>query len=54
MFLSSPSKGGKNGGDTLGKLLKLLGNYAEVVEAIAEAFRMTKGFFPVRELLLTS
>jgi len=29
-------------------LVKLLGKTAELVDAMAEAFRMAKGFFPVR------
>jgi hypothetical protein len=28
--------------------VKLFGNTAELVEAIADAFRMAKGFLPVR------
>ena len=50
VLLSSPSRGGKNGGKTLGKFVKLLGKTAEVGEAIAEALRMAKGFLPVTEL----
>ena len=46
--VSLESSGSRNGGDTLGKLVKLLGKTAEEVDAMAEAFRMAKGFFPVR------
>lgn len=48
--LLSPSRGGRKGGVTFGKFWKLLGNLAVEVEAIAEAFRIAKGFFPVIEL----
>ena len=50
VFLASPSNGGKKGGVALGKLVKLLGNLAVLVLAIADAFKIAKGFFPVREL----
>ena len=49
LALASPSKAGKNGGVHFGKLVKLLGNLAVLVEAIADAFRIAKGFLPVRE-----
>lgn len=49
LFLASPSKDGRNGGDTLGKFAKLLGNYADWDDAIAEAFKIAKGFFPVND-----
>ena len=45
----SPSRGGRKGGVTFGRFWKLLGNFADEVEAIAEAFRIAKGFFPVME-----
>ena len=32
----------------MGRLVKLLGKTAELVEAIAEALRIANGFFPVR------
>jgi hypothetical protein len=49
-FLPS-SNGGKNGGYTLGKLVKLLGKTAPPVgDAIADAFNIANGFFPVKEL----
>jgi hypothetical protein len=44
----SSSKGAKNGGLTLGKFGKLLGNVAVYV-FIADAFNTVKGFFPVNE-----
>jgi len=44
----SGSSGSKNGGVAFGKLAKLLANYADVTLAIALAFRIAKGFFPVR------
>jgi len=47
--LASPSRGGRNGGVTLGKLVKLFGNFAVLVLAIADALSIAKGFFPVRE-----
>lgn len=50
LFLTESSNGGKNGGYTLGKLAKLLGKVALVGEAIADAFRIVKGFLPVTEL----
>jgi len=46
--LSYPSKAGRNGGDTFGKFVKLFGNIAFWVAAIADAFRMANGFLPVR------
>ena len=46
----SPSRGGRKGGVTFGRFWKLFGNFVEEVEAIAEALRMAKGFFPVMEL----
>ena len=46
----SPSRGGRNGGVTFGRFWKLFGNFADEVEAIAEAFKIAKGFFPVIEL----
>ena len=48
-FSSSPS-GFRNGGETFGRFTKLFGNTAVAGEAIAEALRMAKGFFPVREV----
>lgn len=33
----------------MGRLVKLFGNFAVLVLAIAEAFRMANGFLPVRE-----
>ena len=48
-FSSSPS-GFRNGGETFGRFAKLFGNTAVAGEAIAEALRMAKGFFPVREV----
>ena len=50
VFLASPSSGGRKGGVTFGRFVKLLGNFAVEVDAIAEALRIAKGFFPVREL----
>lgn len=47
--LASLSRGGRNGGVTLGKLVKLFGNFAVLVLAIADALSIAKGFFPVRE-----
>ena len=32
----------------MGRLVKLLGKTAELVEAMAEALRIANGFFPVR------
>ena len=49
-FLASPSSGGKNGGVHFGKFVKLFGNLAVLVEAIADAFRIANGFLPVSEL----
>ena len=45
---SDGSSGSRNGGDTLGRFVKLFGNTAELVDAIADAFRIANGFFPVR------
>ena len=45
---SSWLSGSKNGGDTLGKLVKLLGKTADPLEAIADAFRIANGFLPVK------
>ena len=45
---SWPSRAGRNGGDTFGKFVKLFGKIAFWVAAIADAFRMAKGFLPVR------
>jgi len=39
--------GGKKGGVTFGRLVKLFGNTAFWVAAIAEAFKIANGFFPV-------
>jgi len=47
--LSSPSRAGKNGGVAFGRFVKLFGNFAVLVLAIAEAFKMANGFFPVKE-----
>jgi len=44
------STGAKKGGFALGKLVKLFG-YTGFCVGIAEAFKMAKGFLPVRELL---
>ena len=49
VFFLSSSRGGRKGGNTLGKLVKLFGKTAEVGLAIAEAFNMANGFFPVIE-----
>ena len=49
VFLASPSSGGRKGGVTLGRLVKLLGNLAVLVLAMAEALRIAKGFLPVSE-----
>ena len=49
LVFASPSKGGKKGGVHFGRLVKLLGNLAEEVDAIADAFNIAKGFFPVKE-----
>lgn len=43
----SRGSGSKKGGETLGKLAKLLGKMALLFEAIAEAFKIAKGFLPV-------
>lgn len=42
------SSSGKNGGDTLGRFVKLFGNTAFWVAAIAEAFNIANGFLPVK------
>jgi len=34
----------------LGKFVKLLGNCADVFEAIALAFKIANGFFPVKDV----
>jgi len=44
--------GGRNGGETLGRFAKLFGKTVDYGEAIAEAFKMAKGFFPVRLLFI--
>jgi hypothetical protein len=49
LFLASPSRAGKNGGLTFGRFWKLFGNFAVEVEAIADAFKIAKGFLPVIE-----
>lgn len=48
--MASPSSGGKKGGVAFGRLVKLFGNLAVLVLAIAEAFNIAKGFLPVKEL----
>lgn len=50
LCLASPSSAGRKGGDTFGRFVKLFGNLAMLVLAMADAFSMAKGFFPVREL----
>ena len=50
VVFSSPSRGSKNGGVTLGRFVKLLGNFAVLVLAIADAFKIANGFLPVKEL----
>jgi len=40
----------KNGGVTLGRFVKLLGNTALDILAIADAFKIENGFLPVREV----
>ncbi len=42
------SRGSRKGGDTLGRFVKLFGKTAELVDAIADALRMAKGFLPVK------
>ena len=42
--------GSKKGGVTFGKFAKLFGKTAVAGDAIAEAFRIAKGFFPVSEV----
>ena len=46
----SSSSGSRKGGDTFGRFVKLLGKTAWDVEAIADAFRIANGFFPVSEV----
>ena len=47
-YLLSPyATGYKNGDETTGKFVKLFGNVAAVTLAIADAFRIANGFFPV-------
>jgi len=41
--------GSRKGGETFGKLVKLLGNTQVAGSAIADAFKIAKGFFPVIE-----
>ena len=43
------SKAARNGGETLGRFVKLLGNTHVAGSAIAEAFRIAKGFLPVMD-----
>lgn len=50
LCFSLASRGGRKGGDTFGRFVKLFGNLAEEVEAIADALSMANGFFPVSEL----
>jgi hypothetical protein len=45
--LSFPSNAGRNGGTTFGRFVKLFGNTAFYVAAIADAFRIANGFLPV-------
>jgi hypothetical protein len=47
-LLSLSSTGGKKGGTTFGKLVKLFGKVVFVVLAMADAFNMANGFFPVK------
>ena len=51
MSRSCSESGGKNGGVAFGKFVKLLGKTAFYEAAMAEAFRMAKGFFPVNVVL---
>jgi hypothetical protein len=44
---SLPTRGYKNGGNTFGRFVKLLGNTACWDAAIDDALRMAKGFLPV-------
>ena len=46
--MSLPYNGGKNGGETFGRFVKLFGKTAFCVAAIAEAFKIANGFLPVR------
>lgn len=39
----------KNGGDTFGRFVKLFGKTQVAGSAIADAFKIAKGFFPVIE-----
>ena len=48
VVLSVGSSASKKGGCTFGKLVKLLGKTAVLVEAIEDALRMANGFFPVK------
>ena len=43
----SRSTGSKNGGETFGRFVKLFGNTHVAGSAIAEAFKIAKGFLPV-------
>ena len=48
-YLLSPNlRGFKNGGDTFGRFVKLFGNVAVDTLAIALAFKIAKGFLPVK------
>ena len=49
MLFVSGSSGSRKGGVTFGRLVKLLGNFVVLELAIAEAFKIAKGFFPVNE-----
>ncbi len=49
LLLASPSSAGRKGGVTLGRLVKLLGNWAPCVEAMADALRIANGFLPVMD-----
>ena len=46
--MSAPSRGGKNGGLTFGRFVKLFGKIACWLDAIADAFKMANGFLPVK------
>lgn len=48
MSLSNPYNGGKKGGETFGRFVKLFGNTAFYDAAIADAFNIANGFFPVK------
>ncbi len=50
VFLSSPSNAGRKGGVALGRFWKLLGNFAVLVLAMADALSIANGFLPVMEL----